>query len=75
MRLAEWEPVQVCLPIARHPDPRLAEISFDLTLDRLMQRKRTRSRDLLNPPAMSEQDADELFRNVCGELNAPISEA
>ena len=65
-RMGQEKPVQVCLPIALHPDPRLAEISFDLTLDRLMQRKRTRSRDLLNPPAMSDQDADELFRNVCG---------
>ena len=67
-RIGQEKPVQVCLPIARHPDPRLAETSFDLTLDRLMQRKRTRSRDLLDPPALSDRDAGELFRNVCGDL-------
>ncbi len=68
-RIGQEKPVQVCLPIARHPDPHLADISFDLTLDRLMQRKRTRSRDLLNPPIATAQDTDELFRSICGERN------
>lgn len=67
-RIGQKKAVEVSLPIAQHPDPRLAENSFDLTLDRLMQRKRTQSRDLLNPPAMSDQDANDLFRNVCGDL-------
>lgn len=66
-RIGQEKPVQVCLPIARHPDARLAETSFDLTLDRLMQRKRSRSRDLLDPPAVTGQDADNLFREICGE--------
>ena len=67
-RIGQEKAVQVCLPIARHPDPHLADISFDLTLDRLMQRKRTRSRDLLNPPVETAQDTDELFRSICGQL-------
>ena len=66
-RIGQEKPVQVCLPIARHPDARFAETSFDLTLDRLMQRKRARSRDLLDPPAITGQDADHLFREICGE--------
>lgn len=33
-----------------------------------MQRKRTQSRDLLNPVAMSDKDAADLFRDVCGTL-------
>lgn len=32
-----------------------------------MQRKRARSRDLLDPPAVTGQDADNLFREICGE--------
>ena len=67
-RIGQERAVQVSLPIAQHPDPRISETSFDLTLDRLMQRKRTQSRDLLNPVAMSEHDTAELFRDVCGEF-------
>jgi SNF2 family DNA or RNA helicase len=67
-RIGQEKAVQVSLPIAQHPDPRISETSFDLILDRLMQRKRTQSRDLLNPVAMSDHDADKLFRDVCGTL-------
>ncbi len=67
-RIGQEKAVQVSLPIAQHPDPRISETSFDLTLDRLMHRKRAQSRDLLNPVSMSERDTAELFRNVCGEL-------
>lgn len=66
-RIGQKNAVQVSLPIARHPAPLLADTSFDLTLDRLMQRKRTQSRDLLNPTAMSDRDAADIFRDVCGE--------
>jgi superfamily II DNA or RNA helicase len=67
-RIGQTKAVQVSLPIARHPDPQLAETSFDLTLDRLMQRKRAQSRDLLNPVAMSDKDTADLFRDVCGTI-------
>lgn len=73
-RIGQEKAVQVSLPIAQHPDPRIAETSFDLTLDRLMQRKRAQSRDLLNPPAMSDQDTAELFRNVCGGFSGNDNE-
>jgi hypothetical protein len=65
-RIGQVKDVQVSIPIAQHPDPLLTETSFDLTLDRLMQRKRAQSRDLLNPPVMSDQDANDLFRSICG---------
>jgi hypothetical protein len=66
-RIGQEKPVQVCLPIANHPAAELADISFDLTLDRLMERKRLMSRDLLNPSVITESDAADLFRDVCGE--------
>ncbi len=65
-RIGQERAVQVSLPMAKHPDPQISKTSFDLTLDRLMERKRAQSRDLLNPVAMSEHDTAELFRDVCG---------
>jgi hypothetical protein len=70
-RIGQERSVQVSLPLAKHPDPRIAENSFDLTLDRLMERKRGQSRDLLDPSAISDQDANLLFRSVCIESNDP----
>ena len=66
-RIGQGKPVRVYLPIARHPEARLADVSFDLTLDRLMQRKRVRSRDLLDPPSFADHDTNNLFREICGE--------
>lgn len=65
-RIGQTRDVFVYLPQAVHPDPALAETSFDLKLHALMERKRTLSRGLF-APAEEESDADALFDAVVTE--------
>ena len=65
-RIGQDKAVHVILPLAQHPDPKLAPVSFDLTLDQLMTRKRVRSREILDPPSLGDGEAEELFKRVCG---------
>jgi hypothetical protein len=64
-RIGQARPVTVWLPQAVFPDQ--PERSFDLQLDRLLQRKRALSRELLAPPGDSEHDAAELYRATVGD--------
>lgn len=63
-RIGQDKPVDVYYPIARHPG--FGDASFDVSLDRLLDRKRKLSRDLL-VPAESEDDYRELFAAAVGE--------
>ncbi|CAO4145455.1 hypothetical protein LPLAFNJD_LOCUS1945 [Methylorubrum aminovorans] len=57
-RIGQERAVTVHLPIAVHP--RLGDRTFDVTLHRLLERKRETSRNLLMPP-VSEADLTEVF--------------
>lgn len=57
-RIGQEKPVTIHLPIAIHAA--LGEASFDVTLDRLLARKRSLSRHMLAPP-VSEGDLDAMF--------------
>ena len=57
-RIGQDKPVTIHLPIAIHPT--LGEASFDVTLDRLLTRKRSLSRNMLAPP-VSDGDIGALF--------------
>jgi hypothetical protein len=57
-RIGQDKPVTIHLPIAIHPT--LGEASFDVTLDRLLTRKRSLSRNMLAPP-VSDGDVGALF--------------
>ena len=57
-RIGQDKPVTIHIPIAVHPFWK--ERSFDVTLDRLLHRKRTMSRTLLAPP-VSERDLNDVF--------------
>lgn len=63
-RIGQQKPVTVWLPQAIYPDD--PERSFDVQLDKLLQRKRSLSRDMLTPPAGTDQDAADLFRATVG---------
>ncbi|WP_224407281.1 DEAD/DEAH box helicase [Afifella sp. IM 167] len=67
-RIGQELPVTVHIPMAVHPD--FGEASFDLTLDRLLQRKRDLSRNMLAPP-VAEGDVDALFGATLGAETAP----
>jgi SNF2 family DNA or RNA helicase len=58
-RIGQQHPVRVYIPIAEHPV--LRESSFDNVLHRLIERKRTMSRNLLAPIASNEKELQELF--------------
>lgn len=62
-RIGQDKEVSVYCPIARHPD--FGDASFDVSLDRLLARKRALSRDLL-VPAESEEDYRELYAAAIG---------
>ncbi|TKB20422.1 MAG: DEAD/DEAH box helicase [Mesorhizobium sp.] len=57
-RIGQDKPVTIHLPIAIHPT--LGDASFDVTLDRLLTRKRSLSRNMLAPP-VSDGDIGALF--------------
>lgn len=57
-RIGQTMPVTIHVPIAIHPE--FGDASFDVTLDRLLARKRRLSRDMLAPPVV-EGDLREMF--------------
>lgn len=57
-RIGQKKPVTIHVPMAMHPD--FGDASFDITLDGLLARKRTLSRDMLAPP-LAEADVATLF--------------
>jgi SNF2 family DNA or RNA helicase len=57
-RIGQDRDVHVHLPLAVHP--RFGEHSFDLNLDRLLERKRDLSAKVLIPAVASENDLAEL---------------
>jgi len=63
-RIGQQRPVNVYLPMALLPGGE--EHSFDNRLHLLLKQKRALSRDLLMPPAMSEEDARRLYEETIG---------
>lgn len=61
-RIGQKLPVHVYYPLAIHPE--FGDYSFDRRLQELLLRKRHLSRELLAPPASSERDLDDLFRQT-----------
>ncbi|MCV0394849.1 MAG: DEAD/DEAH box helicase [Rhizobiaceae bacterium] len=57
-RIGQDKPVFIHVPMAIHPS--IGEASFDITLDRLLVRKRSLSRNMLAPP-VSDGDVGALF--------------
>lgn len=62
-RIGQSRDVTIYYPLAIHPEYGKKH-SFDLKLHELLERKRTMSRTLLAPPAYTEQDLEELYRNA-----------
>jgi SNF2 family DNA or RNA helicase len=60
-RIGQNRPVTIHIPISVHPG--LKERTFDVALDRLLERKREMSRRLLAPP-VSDRDLDEVFADT-----------
>lgn len=68
-RIGQDKPVTVHIPLAVHPDAVIGPSSFDVRLNRLMERKRELSRGLLVPPE-SATDIDEMLSAVLDGHNA-----
>jgi SNF2 family DNA or RNA helicase len=65
-RIGQQQPVHVYYPLAVHPDPKIADHSFDLKLNDLLDKKRTLSREMLLPPEDSAKDTEALYaETVC----------
>jgi hypothetical protein len=62
-RIGQVRPVKIHVPLAVHPV--FGEASFDVTLDRLLERKRALSRDMLMPP-VDDGDVELLFGEALG---------
>ncbi|AGA90550.1 DNA/RNA helicase, superfamily II, SNF2 family [Thioflavicoccus mobilis 8321] len=67
-RIGQQSEVHVHLPLAIHP--RFREQSFDLNLDRLLERKRSLCTSLFAPPAASEEDLSRLAEESLGSRSA-----
>lgn len=63
-RKGQRDEVTVHLPIAQHP--RLGKESFDFVLDGLLSFKRTQSRRVIVPSAMSEAELAEFYARMAG---------
>ncbi|NJR77515.1 DEAD/DEAH box helicase [Sphingomonas corticis] len=63
-RIGQQRPVNVYLPMALLPGGE--EHSFDSRLHALLAQKRALSRDLLMPPALSDEDARRLYEETIG---------
>lgn len=60
-RIGQNKSVQIHIPMAEHPV--LGERTFDVTLDRLLTRKRALSRTLLAPP-ITDSDLGDVYREA-----------
>jgi len=70
-RMGQDRPVHVYYPMAIHPSPSIADKSFDLQLNDLLERKRDLSRDMLMPPIDSMADENSLYRSTVGGAGGP----
>ena len=61
-RIGQKNNVSVYYPMAIHPE--LPDISFDANLNRLLERKRTLSREVLAPPGGTSADTENLFNET-----------
>lgn len=61
-RIGQTREVHVHCPIALHPS--LGEASFDMKLDALLERKRQMSRELLAPPAVTQDEMKALWQST-----------
>lgn len=61
-RIGQTREVHVHCPVALHPS--LGEASFDVKLDALLERKRQMSRELLAPPAVTQDEMKELWQST-----------
>ena len=66
-RIGQERTVHVYLPLAKHP--RFGEYSFDLKLDRLMERKREMNRQVLAPAAATRTDVSDLYKSTMTEAS------
>lgn len=57
-RIGQDRPVTIHIPMAVHP--KFGEKTFDVTLDKMLERKRGMSRTLLAPP-VSDADIADVF--------------
>jgi len=64
-RIGQNRKVHVHLPITRHPY--FGDYSFDVKLDRLLERKRDLNRRVLAPTAATREDMADLFRSTVEE--------
>jgi hypothetical protein len=62
-RIGQERGVHVYLPCAVHPI--YGDASFDVKLHELLDRKRSRSREVLSPPQVTDREVEGLFRAVC----------
>ena len=61
-RIGQQKPVHIYYPLAVLPEHE--DSSFDVQLQRLMDRKRELARNLLAAPAFTKQDYEELLRGA-----------
>jgi superfamily II DNA or RNA helicase len=64
-RIGQDRDVTIYYPLAIHPEYGKKH-SFDVKLHELLEHKRSMSRTLLAPPAYTEQDMEQLYRNAVG---------
>lgn len=64
-RIGQKKDVSVYYPMAIHPE--IAGVSFDSNLNRLLERKRSLSREILAPPGGSSVDVEDLFNETINE--------
>ena len=69
-RIGQLRPVHIYYPMAVHPD--FGEYSFDLQLDKLLQRKRQLNQALLLPGEFSGEDFEQLYDQT---IRAPLRPA
>lgn len=65
-RIGQDKEVQVYLPLAEHPDPEIAPMSFDLRLHELIEKKRSLSQQMLAVSEAGAGDISALFEAVSG---------
>jgi SNF2 family DNA or RNA helicase len=69
-RIGQHKDVTVYYPLAVHPNP--GEPSFDKNLHNLLEKKRQLSRDVLTPPAGTDQDLSDFFGNTVMGNTDPV---
>lgn len=67
-RIGQDKNVTIYFPLALHPE--LGEHSFDSNLHNLLEKKRQLSRDVLAPPAGTDQDMADLFNDTIRGFSA-----